>query len=190
MHPKPLIFPRIMSRRFADNLMENLERVLKRDDEGFNVLNHGDLWVNNLMFRYDDATGDVREVRFLDFQNVQFTSPAIDLQYFLVVSPDADVRAHHCDRLLEEYQEELSLLLTALGYPRRIPSLSDLKEEIERKAFHGLFAAVTDLAILLSEDGFEYDSTLQGGGNSVFSSRKYRDVMYKLLPIFEEKGVI
>jgi thiamine kinase-like enzyme len=36
---------------------------LKRNDDDFNVFVHGDLWVNNLMFRYSDDTNEVVDVR-------------------------------------------------------------------------------------------------------------------------------
>lgn len=35
--------------------------VTKRDDE-FNVINHGDCWVNNMMFTYDDNKKPVKQI--------------------------------------------------------------------------------------------------------------------------------
>lgn len=40
--------------KLSDNAFERCKSTVIRDDEEFNVLNHGDFWTNNMMFRYDE----------------------------------------------------------------------------------------------------------------------------------------
>jgi len=51
--------------RCADILPDFLFKILKRDDNDFNVFIHGDLWKNNMMFRYSDDTDEVLAVRYI-----------------------------------------------------------------------------------------------------------------------------
>jgi aminoglycoside phosphotransferase (APT) family kinase protein len=83
----------------AEAMMDRIIEVVKRDDTALNVLIHGDLWVNNMLFRYSD--GRPQDVRFLDFQLLHFSSPAIDLQYFFNTSLCEDVRANHLESLVK-----------------------------------------------------------------------------------------
>lgn len=60
------------------NLVVNAQRAFDCDDGDFHVLCHGDLWTNNLMYKYDEAGRPIDSV-LLDFQFVSFGSPALDL---------------------------------------------------------------------------------------------------------------
>ncbi|KAJ8879477.1 hypothetical protein PR048_020085 [Dryococelus australis] len=63
------------------------------------VLNHGDFWLNNILFKYSES-GEIEDVKF---QLTYFASPAVDLHYFLTASPCSDVRDEGTDMLIKQY---------------------------------------------------------------------------------------
>lgn len=67
---------------------------------GINVLNHGDFWINNMMYKYDDDDDESlrpRDIRLVDLQLVRFSSPCLDLQYFITTSAQQEVRTTAAD---------------------------------------------------------------------------------------------
>lgn len=53
--------------QFAENIIEKMIRVYSNEnaENTFKTLNHGDLWVNNIMF--NDDKNDVLLVKFVSF---------------------------------------------------------------------------------------------------------------------------
>ncbi|KAJ8865466.1 hypothetical protein PR048_033790 [Dryococelus australis] len=130
-------------------LIEDLKHVWKRDDNGFNVLNHGDFGVHNVMYRYSESSGEVEDIMFVDFQGCSYNSPVLDLIQFIFGSANIDVKANHIDTLLKEYHVELMATLEALGAPQhQTITLSHLISEFDSKMIYGFFYTVCFVPIL------------------------------------------
>ncbi|KAJ9598055.1 hypothetical protein L9F63_026838, partial [Diploptera punctata] len=191
--------------RFASKLrqlipcaMDKMVEAVTPKKDSFNVLNHGDFWVNNMLFHYnpdtdevDDVSGKVEDVRLLDFQLSRYSSPALDLQYFMCNCPNDEVRFQHRDSLLEEYYSELADYCKSMGLESELISFKQLKEEFEEKNFFGLITACTVLRLMLAEkedvpdlknvteDNFEDINT--NFAKNTISRKKYREIFQKVL---------
>lgn len=75
-------------------------------DTQWMVIGHGDLWVNNLMFKYNELA-EVDDVKFIDLQTLRYTSPVIDILHFLYTSTEYVTREEHMEQLLNDYHESL-----------------------------------------------------------------------------------
>ncbi|CAG9810442.1 unnamed protein product [Chironomus riparius] len=104
---------------------------------GFTVLNHGDDWINNMMFKLDED-GNTVDFRLLDFQMSFWGSPVADLFYFLMSSVKDDVKVAHFDEIIAYYHEQLVEALEKLKYDKHIPTLEELKEEMMEKKELGM----------------------------------------------------
>lgn len=71
------------------------------------VISYGDAWQNNTMFRYDDKETPI-EVSFLDWQVPCYSSPIIDIVYFMFCCTKKALRDAHYDHFLKVYYESLS----------------------------------------------------------------------------------
>lgn len=107
----------------------------------FNTLNHGDMWLNNFMIKREgtDEGAAFENVAFIDFQDSCWTSPAIDLQYFLNTSLLESLRPAAFDELIGTYYEQLASNLSQLEYKRCIPTRSEFDEQFNARNFYGNF---------------------------------------------------
>lgn len=108
---------------------------------GFQILNHGDMWLNNIMFK-SDGEGKPTDVRMLDYQFSFWASPSYDLLCFMITSPTDDIKIDHFDDFVKLYHDELVASLKSLNYDQRIPTLAELHDDLLEKGFIGWFLRI------------------------------------------------
>lgn len=113
-------------------IMSIFMAVAEPMQNGFIVLNHGDDWLNNMMFKYDEKK-QLLDAKLIDFQMSFWGSPANDLIYFLVSSVKDEIKIDFYDDLIQYYHEELESSLKKLNYDQPIPTLYELHVDLLQK---------------------------------------------------------
>lgn len=70
------------------------------------IIIHGDVWQNNIMFRCE-SDGKPSEIKLLDWQTSRYTSPVIDLCYFIFCCTTKELRDAHYEEFQKVYYENL-----------------------------------------------------------------------------------
>lgn len=116
-------------RSMLDGNSETMAELL-RPVEPLAVLCHGDFCRNNVLFRYDEATGRPVDVIMIDPAQARYASPVIDLSFFLYMNTtDAD-RTVHWDNYVAAY------LTGAADVCDCPPTATDVQAEMRA---HGLY---------------------------------------------------
>lgn len=102
------------------HLLEAVLRIYERDqydividcvnaneNEPYSVVNHGDMWSNNAMYKNNNKNKP-RKVNLIDWQMSRYASPALDIIYFIFVSTTRELRGHNYNIYLKTYHESLS----------------------------------------------------------------------------------
>ncbi|XP_055613601.1 uncharacterized protein LOC129760048 [Uranotaenia lowii] len=119
-------------RKWDKNPITAIGKMLKYNPDRFNVLNHGDLWAYNLLFRDDD-------LRMMDFQSAFWGSPSFDILIFLFNAVRVEDVVGSFDELIELYYQELVKRLEQFKYSKPIPTQEEFKKDI---ADHGFVGAI------------------------------------------------
>ncbi|XP_011706031.1 PREDICTED: uncharacterized protein LOC105461227, partial [Wasmannia auropunctata] len=123
--------------KLTDHIYQIGADATKLSEDEFNVINHGDCHLNNMLFKYDND-GNPTDHIFVDFQLSVYTSPAIDLLYFLDTGPSLDVIENKKDILLSEYLGTLSVTMRQLNCKTQPPTMEELKATLRQRAGYGM----------------------------------------------------
>lgn len=115
----------------------------------------GDAWNNNILYRFNENVSImnlktfnvkilnnlclnylqnvVESIRLVDYQFIQYGSPAIDLHFNIFTSTDKELRDKDYDNMLRWYYESLSKIVKALGSNLDVLfTFDDLKQELKQ----------------------------------------------------------
>ncbi|CAO1298164.1 unnamed protein product [Diamesa serratosioi] len=150
-------------------------------DNGFQVLNHGDMWVNNFMIK-SDSEGSPIDVKLIDYQMSYWASPVGDLIYFIISSIHDDIKVDHFDNLIEYYHTTLVESLKKLKYDRVIPTLEELHADILKKGHFACICLMFILFICKYDSGDEITMEIfmrNDEGKEELMNKIYRNENYK-----------
>lgn len=120
------------------------------------VLNHGDYWVTNTMFKYEGEKAI--HCRLVDFQMTRYCTPCYDIHLFISTSVQSDVRDNHIDELLEEYLFTLNTTLKNIGSNRYWSTIKFKKAMEDTKAIGILFGLyLTPVVLLDPKEPIQFD---------------------------------
>ncbi|XP_042215594.1 uncharacterized protein LOC121861773 isoform X2 [Homarus americanus] len=106
----------------------------------FALITHGDCWINNLLFRYDESNNPV-EVKLLDLQGCRKASLATDLQHLLNLNVTGPIRRPNLNNFLAAYHTSFSAIMQAGG--STVPfSLEELRQEYIARGFYGVLYSI------------------------------------------------
>lgn len=125
------------------------------------------------MFKYIE--GRPISVIFVDYQLVYYSSPGIDLNYFIYTSPTIELREKKYNELINIYYDQLALTLDAMK-SKFIPKIDDIHQEMKRCQYYAAIAAFGVLPfVMLDEKASETSDFETLGGDE---SEKQRKLMY------------
>ncbi|ALC47759.1 CG10514 [Drosophila busckii] len=165
---------------------------------GINVLAHGDLWTNNVLVKYNKATGKPEDVIIIDFQYVAWGSPAIDLFYFLNSSLQLEFHLHNQEELIKYYFDIFSETLQKLRFKSHIPSLHNFHLQMKQKSFYAMHTSLMIFPIqrnVETEDA-DFNALMETNERAIqFKNACYRNpvtqnILRVLLPVFNCEGLL
>ncbi|KOX69278.1 hypothetical protein WN51_04314 [Melipona quadrifasciata] len=180
-------------RKFADKIFDEELRAMKRKDDEFNVINHGDSWTNNMMFRYDKNDKPVEHI-YVDFQLCLYCSPAVDLHYLFNTSVFEEIDENlSTEALLEEYLRALTATMKRLNCKTQPPTLKEIKRSMSERLVHALVSSMNILPFALTDkkDAKTIDDVLQDQfKNPGLKSPTFQKIMSIRLKKFDEAGLL
>ncbi|XP_030374818.1 uncharacterized protein LOC115624330 [Scaptodrosophila lebanonensis] len=164
-----------------------------------NVLAHGDVWTNNVMFKYDPKTGRPVDVLLIDFQYSFWGSPTIDLHHLFNTSLQEKLRREEQNSFFQFYHRIFTSTLRKLNYRQNtIPTLHQFKLQVEKKRFFAVHSTVVIQPVMINED--PTDASFNALMNDDERGTSFKDRLYNnpevqqnlkhFLPVFERKGLL
>lgn len=96
---------KVINKLFERHPFDIAEDCLDNSSEA--VISHGDTHQNNVMFKCD-AFGKPIEAILLDWQETRYSSPVLDIVFFMFCCTTKELRDIHYDNFLRAYHESLS----------------------------------------------------------------------------------
>lgn len=132
----------------SEQFYRKICNAFKSNELCLTALCHGDLWTNNIMFKYD-SNGQPIDAILIDYQFSNCGPIVMDLANVLYTSSDENFRESHWNELIQHYHSEFTDILLKLEYSQNIPSLNDLENDLFSR---GISAAAIGLYEFAARD--------------------------------------
>ncbi|EDW02989.1 uncharacterized protein LOC6562379 [Drosophila grimshawi] len=157
--------------RYHEHFTERVLKSIYPLRGAFNVLNHGDLWVNNIFFKYDEQY-KVQQVKIIDFQLCFYGSLGFDVNYFLNTSLELEVLKNQRQQLIDAYSDALVCCLKQLPWSQPLPTYDDIMAEIRAREAYGFFVAFGFFPLMSMIGTDSEDNSLKNFHDEEFARQK------------------
>lgn len=165
-----------------------MDRHCNQSPSAYKVLNHGDIWINNIMFTYNEA-GHPVDLVLIDFQMSFYTSPGIDFNYFFCTSPQNEVREHRRDHLFNIYHKSFVKVLRKLRSPMAEELTAEVvRKEIQTRELFGIMAASGLLPMIMIDDAFQVPADRAMVRRALFHNPLYVRAIKLIVRLADEHG--
>ncbi|XP_008549250.1 uncharacterized protein LOC103572416 [Microplitis demolitor] len=179
--------------KLSKSVIENLKNNINYAKDEFCVLNHGDCWISNIMFLENDLNEPL-EVRLVDYQVPVWTSPALDLQYFLSICPEFNIKYIFDDFFIEKYLHTLKETMEKIGSKRKPPTFYELKLSMMKRRSLALAGGLVfyPKIIVDTDDIGTIKNVLdnQAWNTKIYDNPKIIDKLVKLIPLIDTQGYL
>lgn len=179
-------------KRFRQNYIAMGQRLYEPDPNGYNVLNHGDFHIKNLLFKLN---GDaIEDFYFLDYQVSVLASPCVDLFYALYNMISNENRRARGSEIIYDYHTEFSNTLKSLNFTGSIPTLHDLQMELLRHGKMEVVKCVSFQLFFLLDTAKLAEYMASGDSKalkaSLFNEPRFKDFIKAELPRLVHLGLL
>ncbi|KAH8359884.1 hypothetical protein KR093_009300, partial [Drosophila rubida] len=185
-------------KKMEGHIFENVMDVGTIDPNEFNVLNHGDCWLSNIMFQYDQTTDKLLDSYLVDYQMCKYGNVAMDLLYLLISSPKLELKLNKFDYFVKHYYDQLIRHLKLLNYTQKLPTLVDIHTQLLK---YGIWGYATASGVMTGANleptdsaSFEniFDDTQAGDDfrTLLFNGKQYREHLKIVLPWLHNRGAL
>ncbi|XP_017065565.2 uncharacterized protein LOC108104171 [Drosophila eugracilis] len=121
------------------------------EDGPFTTLVHGDLWINNMMLKYDEE-GTPVSVKIVDFQIAQYGSLVHDIIFLLFSSVDVTVLEENYYNFLTIYYNAFIQTLRGVNIDTSNYTYEIFLEEVQRTAHIQIPHAIFMMKVILADN--------------------------------------
>jgi hypothetical protein len=119
--------------------------------EPLSVINHGDCWISNTLYKYENGTPV--KVALIDWQVSRYSSPALDILHYIFTSTDREFRKQHYDTLLQIYYKSFREQIERFNLdPVNLFPFTSLLRQVKQYGKYGFLMALFIVPILCSEN--------------------------------------
>ncbi|CAD7093744.1 unnamed protein product [Hermetia illucens] len=177
-----------LSKITLDKVFEKCRQAVNAPGS-YEVLNHGDYHIKNMMFKGKNGT-DVSEIVLVDFQICHWGSPAYDVVYMSAVIPPnmrSEAYKHYFDTFID--------VLKKSDYDGPLPTFEQLQKDLKSYRCLELFFLATFTSFLCADKAQIKDDldTLFTNSNlfkAFYHQPTYISYVKKLLPALLQDGVL
>lgn len=191
----------------GSHAIRNQRNVVVPSKKYRNTICHGDAWVNNMLFKYNED-GEATNCIIVDFQSYRYCVPARDILGTIHFTTDRSFREKHLKEMLEIYYSEMCECFkkhdvdinTVLPYDQFVESCEYYKESVlvqtithyqiimmGKQNIDELFSDPDTLFVTFFKD--KYDFMLAAFQNDLPYKRRNYDCFLDLKNYYESKYV-